>query len=157
MKIKTSEAARSLAVHPAHLFLHTAEIASSLKFDDVWPEIEKDWIDTIAVVAGGHHREGSVQAPPAAKAKPPSPTLVLSENAMHVADKLRRQSKWGVAAVPFDALVKLTHLSSHQVQEAVAELRKNGLLDSEHDGTGGRRIISLSSARRKEIESIAQP
>jgi hypothetical protein len=75
---------------------------------------------------------------------------------MHVADKLRRQSKWGGAAVSFDALVKLAHLSSHQIQEAVAELRKNDLLDPEHDGAGGRHAISLSSARRKEIESIGQ-
>jgi len=156
MKIKTSEAAGNLAVHPSHLFLHVAEIASSLTFDDVWPEIDQDWVETIAV-AGGHRREESIPASTVSKVKPPSPSIVLSKNAMHVADKLRRQSKWGVAAVPFDALVKLAHLSSHEVQEAVAELRKNNLLDPEHDGTGGRRIISLSSARRKEIESIAQP
>jgi len=75
----------------------------------------------------------------------------LSNAALRVVDKLRRHSNWGNAYITFDGLLNQTHLSSHDLDNAIAELRKIGFLDQNRGARGG---ISLNSAKRKEIESI---
>jgi len=151
MKIKTSDASRNLRIHPAHLLLHVANLDKSLVFEDIWPEIELHWVETISV-AGGHrhtHSVGEKEIVPLVKT--PVSSVGLSNAAFRVVDKLRRHSNWGNAYVTFDGLLNQTHLSSHDLDNAIAELRKMGFLDHNRSGRGG---ISLDSARRKEIESI---
>jgi len=147
-KIKTTDAARDLGIHPAHLLLHIAGLDSSLTFADVWPEIDTDWVETIAT-AGGHKRPRSVSSP-----RPPNRTVQmpsLSRIAVHVLDKLSRQGKWGSVAVAFDALLNLTHVPKRDLEEVINELRKEGFLD--RDGTG-RGTISLNPAKREDIKRL---
>lgn len=151
-KIKTSKAAKRLNIHPANFFLHLADLDASLFFEDVWPDIDEAWIKTVSA-SGGYNLFQSVSY-----ANQPSEHIfsvcesTLSDAAVLVVNKLYRQHKWGSVSVSFDALVNLTHLSTRDLQEAIAELRKKNLLCDE--GTG--RKISLDSARRKEIEAITQ-
>jgi len=150
MKIKTIDAARSLGIHPAHLLLHVAALDMSLSFNDVWPEIEEAWVETIA--STGRHRPSSPDLAHQLRPTPP-PLSSLSKNAIHVLDKLSRQGKWGKLSVPFEALQNLTHIPKRDLEDAVGELRKAGYLD--HDGSG-RGTISLDPARQKDIKKITQ-
>jgi hypothetical protein len=155
MKIKTAEAAKKLAIHPAHLLLHVAEVGQSLMFEDVWPEIDSGWVETVSVT--GQHRpheerkniaSGTLSSP-----HPRSTGVGISHLALRVLGKLKRQAKWGHAYVPFEALMNLTRLSAKDLADAVAELRKRGLLELDGSAHGP---ISLNPARRQEIESFAQ-
>ncbi|MGA2465753.1 MAG: hypothetical protein ABSH06_15555 [Thermodesulfobacteriota bacterium] len=151
MKIRTLEASRNLEIHPAHFLLHVTNLDKSLTFEDVWPEIEQHWVETISV-AGGHrhtHSVGEKEIVPSVRI--PVSSVGLSNAALRIVDKLRRHGNWGNAYITFDGLLRQTHLSSHEVDNAIAELRKMGFLDHDRSGRGG---ISLNSARRKEIESI---
>jgi len=152
MKIKTSEASRNLAIHPAHLLLHVAHLDKSLTFEDVWPEIEQHWVQTISVTGGHRHTHSVAEKEIVPSVRIPVSSLGLSDAALHIVDKLRRHSNWGNAYIRFDGLLNQTHLSSHDLDNAIAELRKMGFLDHDRSGRGG---ISLNSARRKEIESIS--
>ena len=150
MKIKTTDAARKLAIHPSHLLLHIAELEPSLTFPDVWPEIDEAWVETVA--ASGGHRRSALQPPPQPP-KPTAPMPSLSKNAVHVLDKLSRQGKWGNVSVAFDSLLNITHVPKHDLEDVIDELRNQDFLD--HDGRG-RGTISLNPARQKDIESLAQ-
>lgn len=148
MKIKTTDAARNLSIHPSHLLLHVAELDSSLTFADVWPEIDNAWVETVATY--------SVHKPPRSGPSPrfPNPpvrTPSLSRNAIHVLDKLSRQGKWGSVSVAFDALLNLTHVPKRDLEHVIEELRKEGFLD--RDGTG-RGTISLNPAKSEDIKRL---
>jgi hypothetical protein len=152
MTTRTSEAARRLGIHPSHIFQHVAELGAELTFADVWPLIDEDWVETVS--AFGHRVVPPTAAPSAAAAAGAvrTPTHGLSDEAVRVLDKLSRHKKWGNVFVAFDALQNLTRLPKRDLEEAVAELRRRGLLD--HDGSG-RGTISLNSGKRNEIETIA--
>lgn len=151
-KIRTSMASRRLAIHPAHFLLHVAELDMSLSFEDVWPDIDEAWIQTVS--ASGRYKQIQTVGDgiPLLEPVPRVCASGLSDAAVLVLDKLFRQHKWGSVSVSFDALVKMTHLSSSDLQEAIAELRRRNLII--HEGTG--RKISLDSARSKEIETITK-
>jgi len=153
MKIRTIEAAKTLGIHPSHLLLHIAQLDATLTFEDVWPEIEKGFVETVSV-SGGHRRDHHSQPEQAAK-KSEVATVKndLSKNALRVLEKLWRQNKWGDAFVPLDALAHQAHLGTSEAQEALSELRKRGLLA--HDAVG-RDTVSLNSGKKKEIDQIAQ-
>ena len=150
MKIKTTEAAQSLGIHPFHLLLHVARLDSMLTFQDVWPEIDDAWVETVATT-GGHRRSTSGPLPEPSTL--PTPASSLSDYTIHVLDKLCRQGRWGNVSVSFDALLNLTHVPKRDLEDVIDELRKQGLLD--HDGKG-RGTISLNPARRKDIERLAR-
>ena len=150
MKIPTTEAARQLSIHPAHLFQHVAVLERSLTFEDVWPDIDDGWVETVAAT-GGHKRTTPQAETPGPEQSATSSRL--SDDAVHVLDKLSRQGKWGNVSVAFDALQNLTHVPKRDLEDAVDELRKAGFLS--HDGTG-RGTISLAPGKRREIEQIAQ-
>lgn len=153
MKIKTSEAAQSLGIHPSHLLLHVAQLDSTLTFQDVWPEIDDGFVETVSV-SGGHRRDHHPPADQTAKKLEVMPAQIdLSKNALRALDKLWRQNKWGDAFVPLEALAHQAHLGVSETHDAVSELRKRGFLA--HDGVG-RDTVSLNSGRKKEIDRIAQ-
>jgi hypothetical protein len=153
MKIKTSEAAKSLGLHPSQLFLYIAVSYDFLTFEDVWPEIDQKWVEMRPVVGGHHYKHGLEYLQPAQPSQPGVHAHGLSDSAVHVVDKLCRQSKWGRVSVSFDALRKLAHISKSDLEAVLAELRKRTFLDQ--DGTGRGRI-SLNPAMRNEIDKIAQ-
>jgi hypothetical protein len=150
MKIKITDAARRLRIHPAHLLLHIAELDPGLSFSDVWPEIDEAWVQTVA--ASGGHRQAPREIPHQ-PTKSVAATPGLSRNAIHVLDKLSRQGKWGNVSVTFDALMNLTHLSKRDLEDAIGELRKQAFLD--RDGTG-RGTISLDPQRGEDIKRLSQ-
>lgn len=148
MKIRTCDAAKGLAMHPAHFLFYVANLDASLVFSDVWPEIDEGWVDTVAL-ASGHRRPPSEHLP-----KPELASIAksaISKNAAHVLDKLSRRGKWGNVSVSLDALQNLTHISRHELEDVISELRKASMLV--HDGSG-RGSISLDPARRKGIQLI---
>ena len=127
------------------------ELAPTILFEELWPEIDEGWVETVARSKGLSLTES--------KGHPgtPSPILggpkpmTLSEPARKIVDKLRRQRHWGHASLPIEALQKITHLSSKEIDEAINELRERHLLD--HAG-GNRGVVSLDPAMKDEIESI---
>jgi len=153
MKIQTCEAARTLGIHPSHLFQHIVELAPQLTFHDVWPEIDQGWVETVS--AAGHHHIAHVEEDPLVVKESMGSDLArrLSQASLRVLDKLARQKKWGSVSVSFEALLNLTRVPKRDLEHAVAELRKEGLLDQ--DGTG-RGCISLNSSKKDQIEEIAE-
>ena len=105
MKIKTSEAAKSLGLHPSQLFLYIAVFDDSLTFEDVWPEIDQEWVETVPVKGGHHYKHGLDYRQPAQSNQPGVHAHSLSDSAVRVVDKLCRQSKWGRVSVSFDTLM----------------------------------------------------
>ena len=153
MKIKTTEAAQSLGIHPSHLLLHVARLDSTLTFQDVWPEIDDGFVETVSV-SESHKRDHHSPADQTAKKPKDVPAQIdLSKNALRALDKLWRQNKWGDAFIPLEALARQAHLGVSETQDAVSELKKRGFLA--HDGIG-RDTVSLNSGRKKEIDRIAQ-
>lgn len=151
MKISTAEAAAKLGMHPSLLLFFLKEFGPSLQFEDIWPDVDSAWIETIAVSKGISTAKGEslLKSPTTVEKKERS--IGLSDDAIRVIDKLRRHGNWGHISVPIDALTKLTHLSSRELNLAIDELRKHGFLDHQGEGKG---TISLNSAKTQEIESI---
>lgn len=153
MKIKTSKAARELGIHPAHLLQYVAEINSNLAFADVWPLIDKGYVDTVSAMRYGRNAESDKREQEPEPVPQPAVPVKVSADSHRILNKLVRQGKWGSVSVSFEALLNLTRLAKRDLEEALHELRKAGFLD--HDGAG-RGTISLNSSMRGEIESIAQ-
>jgi hypothetical protein len=153
MKTKTSEAAKILGLHPSQLFLYIAAFDDSLTFEDVWPEIDQEWVKTVPVVGGYHFKHGLEYLQPAQPSQPGVHAHGLSDSAVRVLDKLCRQSKRGRVSVSFDALMNLAHISKSDLEAVLAELRKRAFLDQDRAGRGR---ISLNPAMRNEIEKIVQ-
>lgn len=153
MVIATTEAARRLGLHPAGLFQALLRLDRTLGFEDVWPNLDEGWVQTLQCAEGGTPTAGLAHIAKASSTQRPrsAPAQALSEAALHVLDKLARRDKWGVAAVSKEALTNLTRLPGRTLEDAIAELRRSGLLD--HDGTG-LGTISLASSQRKRIESL---
>ena len=151
MKISTIEAARKLKIHPGILFLFVSELAPTVQFEDLWPEIDDGWVATIERSKGiSFPRPSGQVSVPALKPVEQKPAA-LSEPARKIVDKLRRHKHWGHASLPIEALLKITHLSSKEVEEAIDELKGKHILD--HAG-GSRGVVSLDPAKKEEIESI---
>ena len=153
MKMKTSEVAHSLGIHPSFLFQYLVGLAPELTFEDVWPEIDQNWVDTISALAHRGIMHKPEQASVTTKSASNAPTQAFSDDAFHVLDKLSRQGKWGNASVTLEALLNLTHISKRDLEDIVTELRRKGFLCYDRAGRG---TISLNSAKRHEIETITQ-
>jgi hypothetical protein len=154
MKIKTSAAASDLGITIPHLFQHLAEIGGSLSFEEVWPEIDIDWVKSISQMVV-HRPDSSVFRPTELTEGPRVGNSLrsISEVSRKILDKLTRQKKWGHSSVSFEALQNLTHLSGQEISAGLIELRSLDFLDNEHDGVR-KGNISLNTAKRKEIESV---
>jgi hypothetical protein len=158
---RTSEVAGTPSMRPARNLFHAAAINQELTFEDVLPEIDQTVPDIMSLrpdqqaipeprlAAGTYLRAVVTKEPPNGTAR--RPDVRSSSTSVRVADKLYQQRKWGGTSVPFDALVNITHLPSHEVEKAVIELRARKLLDSDRAEQGQ---YSLNSAKRKEIESL---
>lgn len=152
MKQPTYEAAKSLGLHPANLMLYLIKMGFS--FEDVWPEIEENWIE--AVRSEDWQRFGRripLSTNPAAIPERNNERLELpiDQNAALIIEKLWRNDKWGNAYVSVESLHKHTHLQSHQLDLAIRELIKKGfLIDQGNSGP-----YSLNTGKRAEIERIA--
>ena len=151
MKMKTAEAAKSLGIHPAQLFLCIAELDSSLTFSDVWPVIDTNWVEAVRVSKGYAHAAISAKIAGSPEIARPGLVPSLSENAIRILDKLYRKRKFGKASVTLEALKNLTHIPENDLDNAMAELRKGGFLDTEGRRPG---VYSLHSAKTKEIVEI---
>jgi hypothetical protein len=149
-----AEAALSLSksLHPANLLLLFSDVGYA--FEDVWPDVEGDWIE--AVRAKDWSRFAPSQQAEAGTVEisaqiEESPHLGVSEDAGLVVEKLKRKCKWGDMTVSSEALQKMTHLGSGDLETAVQELLRMGLLRKERSGT-----YSLDPGRQYEIDRIAE-
>jgi hypothetical protein len=149
MKIRTVEVARRIGIHPAQLLLNIAELGKELPLTEIWPEIDEGWVKALSAPIEYVHHACTTET----QTTHQLPSLKYSNNAIHVLDKLSRQSKWGSASVTIEALQNIAHISKRDMENVVAELRRADFLD--HDGSG-RGTISLSSGKRKDIENVLQ-
>ncbi len=150
MRTPLIQAARQVGVHPFNLLLRLS--ASGMDLEDVWPEIDESWLETVRTPG----RERVSSRPPAGHTEPtPAPRAAmaakLSRPAEVVIEKLWRGGRWRVAAVSFEQLQKHTHLETPLIEQAVAELTRLGLLSGNQHGP-----FSLNSARKAEIQQIAE-
>ena len=153
MKQNTSEWARRLGIHPARLLQHANGLVPNLSFEDVWPQIGHDLAEAIAALYRPGIPGKPESGPAEGTAAPSGAGSTLSDGAIHVLDKLSRKAKFGVCSVGVEALVNMTHMSERELEKAIVELRKRGLLDRDGTGHGG---ISLNPARSTEIRELAQ-
>lgn len=151
MKTPTVEAARTLGLHPVRLLLYLAEVGVP-SFEEFWPEIEDSWVEAIRRAHWDHlgpkrpnYTSDTSQAS-ASRGTDPD----LGETAGMVLDKLWRKKKWGVARVTIEALVKMIHRPSVDVETALEELKARRLV-LRHDDQ-----YSLDSSRTAEVERIAK-
>jgi hypothetical protein len=160
---QTSEVAMTLSIRPARILLHAAGIDPEITFEDAWPEIGQTPPDIISLhpddqtIREGRLPAGSYlravvtkESPQGIARRPDVPRTSLSAR---VADKLYQQRKWGNTSVPFEGLVHMTRLPSHEVERAIMELRTRGFLDSDRAEQGQ---YSLNSAKRREIELLVK-
>jgi|ERR1035441_3210250 hypothetical protein len=150
MKKRTTDAARSLQLHPFNLMLHLVEINAS--FEDVWPEIDDDWVETV------RGQDWSKFGNKAAQARGLSETtknkhhtdLGVSKEAAKVIEKLYRQKKWGKEAVGMDTLRNHYCQQVHALKEVIEELvQKELVLSPQSDGP-----YSLNPKSKGDIERI---
>jgi hypothetical protein len=133
--------------------LHLSEIG--YPFEEVWPFIEEDWIEAVRAKDwnkfaiprqnGGNTVEIFAQSEEALD-------LGVSDAAGFVVEKLKRKCKWGDMTVSTESLQKMTHLDAGNLDIAIQELLRTGLLIQEVR-TGA---YSLDPGRRYEINRIAE-
>lgn len=152
MKRPTHEAARDLGLHPANLVIFLAGVG--VAFEDVWPEIESSWIDTVRAqdwqrfgqIPGGSPGTGMGEH------SDPSGSLSLGDEAGLIVEKLWRHSKWGNACVSLTTIQKIAHLPPDSVETGVKELLAKGVL-VQHPHSDA---CSLDTKRKAEIEQAVE-
>ena len=153
MKIRTSEAAVRLGVHPLGLVLAVRPMVGGI--EDCWPEIDDGFVETLRAAGYGQsesaraarHGDGAKQ--PSGSAPAVSPVLSVSHAAAEVLDKMSRQDKWGKNTVSLDTLRNHYCRTVSNVEVAVDELVDREFLLVE----GGRKgTYSLNPARKGEID-----
>ncbi len=153
MKQKISEASKLLGLHPANFMLYIACIEPSLRFEDIWPEIDKSWIETIRATNWDKFGlENDVIHDKTNVIIKKNTWDNLSETSIHVLDKLRKKRKWGAASVSIKAIQHLTRLSEGEVSEVIGELIRFGFIIDHHRGPNG--PYSLDSGHQDDIDKI---
>ena len=160
---QTTEVAMTLSSRPARILLHAAGMDAELTFEDVWQQIDQAPPDIMSLHPDDQtNREGRLPAGTylravVTKESPQGmvrrPEVARSSSSVRVADKLYQQRKWGKISVPFDGLVHMTRLPSHEVEKAITELRTRGFLDFDRAEQGE---YSLNSSKRGEIELLVK-
>jgi hypothetical protein len=152
MKKPLSQAAASLSIHPLNLLRYLAEIQAP--FEEVWPEVDDAWIETVR----GQDREhfGSisrVEQPNAVDRddRPERRNNRLSDEAARILEKMWRQRRWGDLGVSLDTVRKHYSQVGSDADSAVRELVDLGLIV----GDGPRGPFSLNPSKKAEIERIA--
>ena len=153
MKRTTAEAALSLSkdLHPANLLLLFSDVGYA--FEDVWPVIEEDWIEAVRAKDWNRFAPSQLKEVIAVEIYAQSeeaPHLGVSDDAGLVVEKLKRKCKWRDMTVSAEAMQKMTHLEPGNLDMAIHELLRKGLLQKEKSGT-----YSLDPGRQYEIDRIA--
>jgi hypothetical protein len=154
MKRRTHAGAAALGVHPLNLLIYLAHLGAPL--EQVWPEIDEEWIDAVRGLDWRKFRQPSDEGRVRGLEDHAGGKLVnvptISEGAAQVVGKLWRKRYWGNNAVSWDTL--RNHFCRHvrDLEEAVRELIVSGYLVPE----GAKGPYSLNSARKGEIERIAR-
>ncbi len=156
-----SQAADVMSTHPAHILLRAAGMDPEREFEDVWRQVNGAVVGVAPSRADYQKTQGSRLAAGAylraivTKESPEGitrrPDVRCSGFSVRVADSLYRQRKWGSTYVSFDTLVNMTHMPSHEVKNALAELQAKRLLDGDLAPEGK---YSLNSGKRGEIEVL---
>lgn len=121
MKQPTADAALSLSqsLHPVNLLLLLSEVGYS--FDDVWPSIEKSWIEAVRVKDWNKFAQSQQNDTDTvvifAQSQEPS-GLGVSDEAGYMVEKLKRHSKWGRVSVSAEAMQKITHLDAGKLDSS---------------------------------------
>ncbi len=150
MKRPTTEAARSLGLHPANLLLYLAGMGA--EFGDVWPEVDDVWIDELRRQNWDRFGRPAASSSGATPPPPPPPaSLGVSEAAAKVIAKLNHKRFWGSHTVNHEVLRNVFCQSIEGFDDALEELLQKGLLRNE----GRRGPYSLNESHSKEIERIA--
>jgi len=149
LKISLAEAARRLDIHPCNLLLYLASVGVS--FEEIFPEIEEDWLDTIRSQDPSRFGTGEHLQPPARPAGPAEEVqrIRLGADALTVVDKLKRKGFWGTHRVEATALRHLCRQVS-DLSPALRELSTVGILL----GKLPRGPFSLDSSKKAIVEQL---
>ncbi len=152
--MKTSDAAKSLGIHPLNLLLKLQPLVPSL--EECWPMVDDGFIETLKHLdqktaflgehiergpATGEHKEGG------GRLSQPQ----VSAGAAKVIEKLWRKSYWGKKEVSWDTLRSHYCQGITNLEGAVAELVRCGYLTR----ASGGHAYSLNQAYKAAIEDIA--
>lgn len=154
MKIKTSEAASRLGIHPLNLLLKLFPMVGSI--EDCWPDLDEGYVDTIRTLGEGAQRPTSQPAArlpePPPEQPPADPLAGIDRGSVRVLEKLWRKDRWGGRAVAWETLHNHYCQDVDNLEEAVEELVQRGLvIKPEKHGP-----FSLDPSRKGEIERIVR-
>jgi len=155
MRIPTYKAAAKLGLHPADFLLSMSHMVGSLS--DCWPEVDEGFVDTVGVLLKGftpvppekQRATKTIPQPP-----PPAATLPISDGAARILDKMERADKWGKKMTVWDQVNRVFAHGVEDVDAALDELKKCGLLEVQ--GTGKKAQFSLNTSRQADIERIVK-
>jgi hypothetical protein len=149
LKISLAEAARRLDIHPCNLLLYLASVGGS--FEEIFPEIEEDWLDAIRSQDPSRFGTGEHLQPPARLAGPAEDVqrIHLGVDALIVVDKLKRKDFWGTHRLEVTALRHLCRQVS-DLNSALKELSTVGILL----GKLPRGPFSLDSSKKAIIDQL---
>jgi len=155
--MKTSDAAKSLNIHPLNLLLRLQSLGGVGSPEECWPVVDEGFIETVkhldqktsfpkeAVESqslGGRQKES--------ERPPPSPQV--SASAAEVIENLWRKNYWGNKKVRWETMHNHFCRNIKNLKEAVDELVEKGYLTPVPDGDA----YSLDPGRKAEIEAIAR-
>ncbi len=152
MKRPTHEVADELKLHPANLMLELRK--HGVAFEDLWPEIDDVWKQTIQAMNRKEFHSTATTDPQAGylEVGATEEASEVSWDAAKIVEKLWRKQKYGKHSVSVEGLRKLTHLSSDTTEAAVHELvRARVLLELHPHGP-----YSLDPAQTARIDKIAK-
>jgi hypothetical protein len=116
MKLPTADAALSLSptLHPLNLLLYLSELGYT--FEDVWPDIEETWIESVRATdwnkfAPTKQRDNDNIVLFAKSSQ--NSDLRISDEAGLVVEKLWRNSKWGHAHVTLEGRAQSRSATFH--------------------------------------------
>lgn len=151
-RIRTSDAARSLGMHPVEFILRLHEMVGS--WGEVWPEVDSGYVETLRVmlkVPAGPSARATARLVATAAGNDGSPHGV-SEIAARVIEKMWRKDRWGDMGVSWETVNVHMMPGCGELASVLEGLERDGLLLAK----GRKGPFSLNPARKGDIEAIAQ-
>lgn len=152
MKIRLAKAAEELGVHPLALLLYLGE--QELPFEEIWPDLDSAWVDTIRArdwKKFGASRVAPHESRERPEGGPKKAALSLSQASRQILAKLWRNGRWGDLRVSLDTIRKHYCPNLRDVDAALRELATLGLLSGDSRGP-----YSLNPSRKGEIDRLAE-
>jgi hypothetical protein len=153
--MKTSDAAKSLGIHPLNLVLKLQSLVGSP--EECWPVVEEGFIETLEhldqkTAFPKLHVEPRPVSAEETETERQLAVPQVSASAAKVVEKFCRKNYWGKKRVGWETMHNHLCRNINNLKEVVDELVKKGYLTPVRDGDA----YSLNPGRTAEIEAIAR-